>query len=327
MQYLDLVWGTGLIVLMGLGSWKGPKPALIGLTALAGGYGAAYLIFKPLGRLIEDLFEYPPLLSYAVGAASVFSVTFTVIILALALAALIRKKAPEPDQGGAKPFWGFRLSGAASWGLLGFFLFSFVIWSVNLLQVTPAGRSLPRLSRTWSGQCSGAVFSLSSRPFVKSVLKNTEVSFTLSHCLGNPGRTMDCLQRFFGHPKVIKLAGDTGFQSAALKGDTQALLDNPLFNSMLDDEELSTIIVELGLLRPGLGERERKRRAAGKVAVLGSSFRALRDDPDIRQILMNGMIRNSLMEMDMKWLIKDPKFHHLMSRVIELAAELEAHNT
>jgi len=319
MVVIDLVAACALCLFVYLGYRRGPAAPVAGLLGILCSYAVARLLFRPLGGWVGKLFEAPPLIDQVAGFAVAFTLALAICFALLAGLVIYRARSGSGPETGQRSTLS-RSLGAVAGGCFGLGLLASALWIVNLAQLTPAGRNLPEVGDTVSGRASSAMVRTLAQPQVRKLVADPDLSRSLARWIGDPGGTARNLEAFFRHPKVVSLSRDSGFQSAALDGNPEALLANPAFNLVMDDPETSALIRDLGLLPGGDNPENNKSKAAEKIADIGKSLRKLYRNRKVMAIFNDPVMRSKLVRMDVKWLLKEPRFHRLVEMVLEMSA-------
>lgn len=285
-------------------------------TGLVGGYVAALLLFRPVGSLLAAGTGLPELLAYPLAGMTVLLLTS---FLVNRYARRFRKeRALKIENGWAPPGWD-PFVGLALGGLYGGTVVMIVAWAASSLGGLFGGGS-SEVRSSLVGRASAAASQQVVRVAAQTMLGDPLVSNAVARMLADPQGATEAITAALDDPRLRQLAESESIREAIKSGDMMTLTRNPTIAALAADEAFVTTLRDFGVLERGSGPVSAEALSGAITSRAGPALRsveALRNDPEIQEILSGGPVRAALESGDYADFVRSVEFARLFDRVLE----------
>jgi uncharacterized membrane protein required for colicin V production len=311
-----------VLALAGYSGWRrGLLLMGLSMVGLATAYGAAYLLYRPVGRVVGGLLSLQPILAYPLGGM----VVFLFVILAfffvgrLVKRRLRRRRLRKIVEGRRSARWADRVGGALLGAAYGVVLVMLVAWALLLLR-TLSPETVPDVRDSLTGRLATPLV----ERFAYAVAHHTSESPTFaaaaSRFAASPVRSSEDLkalarderlQSLFGNPRSLRALTDPSGRAAARDPTLRRLARDPAFVDRAG---------RLGLLQADTADRlparEVQRQLAERLGPLARTVSDLSRDPEVRRLMKDPELTRRLERRELISLANDPKFNRLAEIVL-----------
>ncbi|MBI2943709.1 MAG: CvpA family protein [Candidatus Wallbacteria bacterium] len=298
---LDLVLLFVLVVSALRGFQRGLASKLIGVAGILTSYVASVMLYRPLGDVLRDAWQLPPLVAYGGGGMAVFFV----VSLLFSIADAIRRSILE------RHMVTLTLLDRVLGGALGLLTGSvYALLVIFLAFLLPPQGSLAAMLQTGE-----SLLLAQARPLTDSLTANIagnlmgdpDLGRVVGRTLTNPGVVARKTQSLLGSPRMDAVVGDRELMERVRKGETEAVLKDSRVRELMDDPAARAWLDELA--GPGKG-REAGKRTMLKVLGAVERFRSL---PVAQQVLADPEIQAQLRKGDIVSLMRNKKLGQLLT--------------
>ena len=313
---IDLFAVLSVAAAAAFGWRRGAVNMALWATGLVGGYVAALLLFRPVGSLLAASTGLPAVVAYPLAGTAVLLLTSSLVN---GLARRFRKaRASKIEDGWAPPGWD-PFVGLALGGLYGGTVAIIVAWAASSLGgLYGSGASQVRSSLV--GRASVPAIQQAVRVAAKIMLGDPLVSNAVARLIADPQGGIEALNAALDDPRLRELAESESILEVIRSGDPSALTRNPTIAALAADETFMTTLRHFGVLERGSGPVSAEALSRAITTRAGPALRsveALRNDPEIQEIMSGGPARAALESRDYVSLVTSEEFARLSDRVIE----------
>jgi uncharacterized membrane protein required for colicin V production len=318
---VDLVCAIVVLLFAYLGWRRGFVRSVLPLCGFGVGYLAAWLFYRPVGKVVGALFDLQPLLSYPLGAA----VAFLIAVLLFNLAALLVRRwtagrRPREDSLDLAN----RIGGVAVGGAYGVVVVLLAAWALLSLQALlveshPDGFG-PQIRGTLVGRLATPLAERVARVVAGGQTGSSTVEQTAASFARDPLRTSRDLTGVLSHRRVQAVLKDKRLMRQ-LARDPEGAARAPKVRALARDRELLEKLQRLGLVQaPEAGElppEEVVRQVTERLKPAARLVEQLARDPEVQGLLQDPELQKRLEQRDLVALANDPKFNRLMEIVAD----------
>lgn len=314
------------LAVLGLLAYSGWRRGLLlmglSMIGLATAYGSAYLLFRPVGRVMGDLLSLQPILAYPLGGMVVFLLVVLAFFVAgrLVKRRLRRRRLKKIVEGRRSMRWVDRVGGALLGAAYGGVLVLLVAWALLLLR-TLSPDTVPDVRDSLTGRLAAPLV----ERFAYAVAHHTSESPTLaaaaSRFAASPMRSSEDLQALAQDERLQSLFGDPRSLRALADPSGRAAARDPTLRRLARDPAFVDRAGRLGLLEADTADRlspqEVQRQLAERLGPLARTVRDLSRDPEVRRLMKDPELTGRLERREMLTLANDPKFNRLAEIVLD----------
>ena len=313
---IDLFAALVVVGAAALGWHRGTVNMALWAAGLLVGYGAALLLFRPLGSAISSLTQAPPLIAYPTAGMIAMLLTSS---LANRFARRFRAERAARIEGGWTPPTADSVGGMALGATYGGAVGLIVGWAVSSLGGL-AGGATANVQGSFVGRASVAAAERAVRVAARTALGDPFLSNALARMLADPDGASAAFGSALEDPRLRELAESASVRNAVRTGDVGTLSHNRTVHALATDEAFVTTLRDFGVLEAGSGPVSPDALADAITTQAGPALRAvdvLRNDPEIRRILSDGPLREALDNGDAVGAATSAEFAFLFDRVLE----------
>lgn len=302
------------VALLGLWGWRrGLLQSLLSLVALAAGYGAALLLYQPVGALLVAQTSLQPLLAYPAAGLLAFLLAQVVVGAAAALIrSRRRRQAVRPRHVGS------RIGGALIGALYGAGLVCLAIWLLLAAQAL-APEHAPDVRSTRLGRAAAPLAGRVTYAIVERASGSDDLAGAARQLVRQP-RSAQRLLHVAGDRRMRAVLTDGKLLRAMARSDWRTLRRSKALAALAGDEDFVGAAQEAGLIEPS-AERPApeavRRQLVEQLAPLARTVVALADDPEVRRLLAEPELRRRIEQQRLLELVNDPAFNRLVSIVVQ----------
>jgi hypothetical protein len=312
-MWLDLLALTLVCVMAGIGWARGALATGLGLATLGAGYAAAIAAGPRFGPGLAWATGAPGLLGTALAGALAF------LLAALGVALVGRRlRAAEARRIGLSRSLADRLGGGAFGALRGAcaaLLVSLLALWLDALPVGGAARLLPPLEPSSAAELTGRAVEAGTL----AALGDDPGTRVLARVASRPAHSLADLEGVLADERVLALRDDAFFWMHVEQGDVDLALHRASFVRLARDRALRERLLALGLV----GEEAARDPGAFAdalapvLAEAGPRLRALREDPQLQQLLADPELIERVQAGDHLGLLAHPGFRAVLARAME----------
>ena len=309
-----------IVVGMGLYGWhRGAVGMALIAAGLFGGYVAALLLFRPLGRLVSSFSGMPELVAYPLaGIVALMVVSAGVNWLARRHRRGRAAKRAEDDDW--EPAQADRIGGAALGGAYGIAIAVVVSWAGMSLGGLYRSDALPSVRESVTGRLSTEIVQRAVAVPARAVVGDRFVASGVAHMVADPFMAIDALNGVMANADMQELLGGGVLLEAARLQDPSRLAANASLRELADNEQFASAMRTFGLVDRGTGSVDPGEVADAIIREAGPALRSvdqLMADPEIAGILESDAFRRTWEEGDFMRMVREAEFRQLFDRVLE----------
>ncbi|MBI3893330.1 MAG: CvpA family protein [Candidatus Wallbacteria bacterium] len=300
---LDLVLCFVLVLSSVRGYQRGLASKLIGVAGIMTSYVASAMLYKPLGDVLRDTWELPPLVAYGGGGMAVFFVVSALF----GLADRIRRSVMQRHM--VTLTLVDRLLGAA----LGFFTGSvYALLVLFLAFVLPPDGAVAGMLQT-----PDSLLLARARPMTDSltaaiagkVMGDGDLGRVVGHTLTSPGTVAKKTQSLMASPRLEAVLSDRELMEKVRKGELDAAMRDSHVQDLFADRAAKEWLQEF-TDNPDGKAADADRRTMLKMLSAVERFRSM---PVAQQILADPEIQAQLRKGDIVSLMRNKKLGQLLT--------------
>ena len=308
---------------MALFGWhRGTVSMALLAGGLLGGYGAALLLFRPVGSVLVAVAGLPGVVAYPLaGMVALVAVSSAVSWYARGRR---RERAKRMDSGWAPPAWdapGGMVLGAsygAALALIG-------AWAAGSLGGLYGSGNADGIRSSFTGRASAVVTERALTVGTRAMVGDPFVARTMAHMVADPVEATEAMQDIMSDQRVQELARSGALLRAASSQDPAELARSASVRALAADERFVSMLRDFGVLRAGGATATPEEVAAAITREAGPVLRSverLRNDGEVQAIVTSSSFREALEEGSYLDVARDARFARLFERVLE---ELREH--
>lgn len=313
---LDLLFGLILVLLIGLGAWRGAVASAVGLASLVAGYAgaiaAATWASAPLGALLD----VPGMAAPAVAGTLGFAVAW---LCASAVGDVAVAWDEERVEAGARGIADRMVGGGVGLVRGGFvvvLLALLVSWldAARDLGAAPGLAAMPDAAGSSAVAVSGAVV---ERVVAGALAESGSAGQVAARITARPSESISSVQALLEDPRLMGLFEDELFWTLMTNDSVDHAMNRAAIRAVIDDADLRGRFVGLGLVSAEAGQDPvRFRRAIAAVfEEIAPKIHGLQHDPELNQIAQDPEIVALIESGDLMALARHPSIRHLVDRV------------
>jgi len=300
------------------GRARGTVGMLLLAGGLCGGYLAALLLFRPLGRLVSSMSGFPGIIAYPLaGMGALFVVSTAVSHIARKHR---RERALKAEDADWQPTRNDEIGGMVLGGAYGLALAVIISWAGMSLGGLLGSMELPAVRESLTGRLStGAVRRAIAVP-ARAVVGDGFVASGVARVVADPFMAIGALNGIMSDSGVRSLLGSGVIQEAARMQDASLLAGNSTVVDLAGNETFASAMRTFGLLDGGSGAADPTVLAEAIVREAGPALRsidALTSDPEVSSILESPAFRQTWDQADFMRMAQGADFRRLFDRVLE----------
>jgi uncharacterized membrane protein required for colicin V production len=314
------------LVVLGLLGYSGWRRGLLlmglSLVGLATAYGSAYLLYRPVGRVIGDLLSLQPILAYPLGGIAVFLLVIIAFFVVgrLVKRRLRRRRLRKIVEGRRSLRWADRAGGALLGAAYGGVLVLLIAWALLLLR-TLAPDSVPDVQDSFTGRLAKPLVERFAYAVTHHTSESPALADAASRFAASPARSSEDLKALARDKRFQSLFGDPSSLSALADPSGRAAARDPTLRRLARDPAFVDRAGRLGLLETDSADRlsapEVQRQLAERLGPMARAIRDLSRDPEVRRLMKDPELASRLERREMLALANDPKFNRLAEIVLE----------
>ncbi len=312
---IDVIALAALALLGYLGWRRGTILTALSAGSLLAGYVGAFMLYKPMGRLLEGVFSVPPILAFPLGGI-VAMVTITLLVRLLA-GRLRARRLRRMDEGWT-PSYPDRVGGAIigmTWALG---IVIFLSWAAIVLHgLTGQG---PDVERTLSGQLASAAVGKAVHVLAERITGDEVLASTMALVAVKPNEGAKSVSRLVGSPRLRSLFEDRDLRAAVRESDFSAVARQAGLLDLVRDRAFLEAAERVGLIEKVGVDAAAEQVAAQLVERIAPMVRTADDlsrNVDVRRILESPQFLERLQGGDLGALAIDRDFNRLVEEFLE----------
>ncbi len=314
---VDLIALLIVLYYFSKGYRRGLLVSILSLIGLICAYISAYMFFEPAGQMILNQYDLPRLLALALGGFASFFIVYIFFGIIIRIISW-RRRTRETSLIKTGSIYIDKLLGSISGTIFGLIMVAIILWGYNLAKFSQFGTSLPDINKSIAAQMSSSIIEKGTYLIADKSMDHEEMAKAISKSLSNPGEALEDMQDLMNSPLIKKLSDDKEFINAMLKGEVQKIKHNRTLNRALEDPVIINKAQDLGLLADDYNPMEMKEEIAEKLAKAGKEISKIQNDPKIRNLLNDNILKEKIERQNLTEMLQDNKFRELINRMVEV---------
>ena len=312
---IDVIALTALALLGYLGWRRGTILTALSAGSLLAGYVGAFMLYRPMGRLLEGVFSVPPILAFPLGGMVAM---VTVTLLLRLLAGRLRARRFRRIGKGWTPSYPDRVGGAAigmTWALG---VVIFLSWAAIVFHGL-TGRG-PDVERTLSGQLASAAVGKAVHVLAKRFTGDEVLASTMALVAVKPSEGAKTVSRLVGSTQLRSLFENRDLRATVMRSDFAAvarqsgLLDLARDRTFLEAAERVGLIEQVGV---DAAPEQIAVQLVERIAPMVRTADDLSKNLDVQRILQSPEFLERLHGGDLGTLATDRDFNRLAEEFLE----------
>jgi len=312
---IDLIAAVLVLLLAYLGWRRGLLLSVLPIVGLACGYGAAWLLHGPAGRLLGSLFSLQPLLSYPLGGA----VAFVLTMVLFGIIGLVLRRRRRRRLQGRPPHLADRISGALFGGAYGAAVVLLAAWAVLTAMAVAGGFDSLKVRDSLTGRLALPLVERMARRVAGGQTRDAAVTSAAASFARDPAQTTRDLSGVLTDRRVQSVLQDRRLMRTLARQPDQAARD-PKLRSLARDPRFVEKLQRLGLVRGAeagdLSSQEVQRQLVERLRPAARLAGELSDDPEVQRLVKDPDLLRLLERRDLMALANDARFNRLAEIVV-----------
>ena len=290
--------------------------SVISLIGIVLAYGAAYMFFRPVGRLFSSMFSLPPLL--ALPAAGLAIVSGVMILVSFGSYFLRRRLRASRRHSSGLARWD-AVGGALLGGAKGAALVIVFVWLLALLQ-NFSPESVPNVRESFAAKLVMPTIRAAAVRVGKATGISEASSKVVGELLTDPTDIAGTLNDIFEDQRMQTLFSTPRWVEALSGSLSSTAMDHPAFQSLTSDDRFLRMAEKAGLLTGDSKEKSRHQiglELTEKLAPLARVIVHVSRDEKTRELLEDDQFLGKLRSNDLPSLVHDERFNRLAGGVMQ----------
>ena len=311
---------VGVIVGLGLYGWR---RGVVGMALIAGGlfggYVAALLLFRPVGRLMTSVTGMPEIVAYPV-AGMIVLMSVSAAVNAYARVHRRQRAAKQLAEEGWEPTRADQVGGMAIGWVYGVAIVVLISWASMSLGGLYGSSEMAAVRESVTGRLSTEIVQRAVAVPARAVVGDRFVAGGVAHMVADPAKAIESLNGVMANQDMQELLGGGAILEAARTQNPALLASNESLQQLADNEQFAAAMRTFGLVERGSGPVDPGQVADALVREAGPALRSvdqLMADPEITRILESDNFRRVWEEGDFVRMTREADFRQLFERILE----------
>ena len=312
---IDVI-ALAVLALLGYLGWRrGTILTALSAGSLLAGYVGAFMLYKPMGRLLEGVFSVPPILALPLGG--MVAMVAVAIVLRLLAGWLRRRRMRRLDEGWT-PSYPDRVGGAAIGTTWALGIVIFLSWAAIVLHgLTGQG---PDVERTLSGKLASVAVGKAVHVLAERITGDEVLASTMALVAVKPSEGAKSVSRLVGSPQLRSLFENRDLRAAIMRSDFSAVTRQAGLLDLARDRTFLEAAERVGLIENVDADAAAEQVAAQLVERIAPMVRTADDlsrNVDVQRILQNPQFLERLQGGDLGALATDHDFNRLAEEFLK----------
>jgi membrane protein required for colicin V production len=313
---LDLIFGLVLVLMIGLGAWRGAVISGSGLVALIGGYAGAIFVAMHFSDWVAQTLVISPLVAPAIaGTIGFFVVWLVVSAISDVVVAWDRQRI---ELGGRGPIdrglGGF--FGLVRGGLIVVLLGVLSSW-LDAARDMGVVEGLSAMPDAESSRLTDATSNLVEVTLSRALSGAGPAGVVAARITARPGQALGSVQIILEDERLNQMFEDRLFWTLIMNDSIDYAMNRSAVRAIVYDSELRGRFVDLGLVGEEAREKPEVFRAAmaGVFSEVAPRVQRLHQDPEMKALAEDPEIIELVQSGDTLALISHPRIQRMVERV------------